>query len=106
MVRCFHLGARGAQSLVAIAAIVALAGALVLAAAPAQADGAASAAPAQSTAPILLTMADDGPAAFGADDELARQCCKICRKGKACGNSCINRAYTCHRPPGCACNGN
>ena len=33
------------------------------------------------------------------------QCCKICRKGKACGNSCINRSYTCTKPPGCACDG-
>ncbi len=30
-------------------------------------------------------------------------CCKTCRKGKACGNSCISRAKTCHKPPGCAC---
>jgi hypothetical protein len=32
-------------------------------------------------------------------------CCKICTKGKACGNSCINRDYQCHQPPGCACDG-
>ncbi len=32
-------------------------------------------------------------------------CCKICRKGKACGDSCINRNYTCTKPRGCACNG-
>ncbi len=32
-------------------------------------------------------------------------CCKICRKGKACGNSCINRNYRCTKPPGCACDG-
>ena len=35
----------------------------------------------------------------------SRECCKICRKGKACGNSCISRSYTCRQPPGCACNG-
>ncbi len=29
--------------------------------------------------------------------------CKTCRKGKACGNSCISRTKTCHKPPGCAC---
>jgi endonuclease YncB( thermonuclease family) len=33
-----------------------------------------------------------------------KSCCKICRKGKACGNSCINQRYTCSKPPGCACN--
>jgi hypothetical protein len=32
-------------------------------------------------------------------------CCKICKKGKACGNSCIARDKNCHQPPGCACDG-
>ena len=31
------------------------------------------------------------------------QCCKVCSKGKACGNTCISRAYTCHKGRGCAC---
>ncbi len=31
------------------------------------------------------------------------RCCKICRKGKACGNSCISRLEKCWKPPGCAC---
>jgi hypothetical protein len=35
----------------------------------------------------------------------AASCCKVCRSGKACGNSCISSSYTCRRPPGCACNG-
>ena len=34
-----------------------------------------------------------------------QSCCKICRTGKACGNSCISRSYTCHKGSGCACNG-
>ena len=37
--------------------------------------------------------------------EPAKACCKVCRKGQACGNSCISRRYTCRKPPGCACNG-
>ena len=32
-------------------------------------------------------------------------CCRVCKKGKACGNSCINRNYTCRQPRGCACDG-
>lgn len=36
---------------------------------------------------------------------LAQGCCRVCRTGKACGNSCINRNYTCRQPPGCACDG-
>ena len=37
-------------------------------------------------------------------DEDPQSCCKVCDKGKACGNTCINRRLTCHKPPGCACN--
>lgn len=33
------------------------------------------------------------------------ECCKVCHKSKACGNSCIARDKTCHQPPGCACDG-
>jgi hypothetical protein len=32
-------------------------------------------------------------------------CCKVCTKGKACGNSCIAKDKKCHQPPGCACDG-
>jgi SH3-like domain-containing protein len=35
----------------------------------------------------------------------ARTCCKICSKGKACGDSCISRDKTCHKGVGCACDG-
>ena len=35
--------------------------------------------------------------------EAAPACCKVCTVGKACGNSCISRSYTCHQAPGCAC---
>lgn len=38
-------------------------------------------------------------------DELASACCKICTKGKACGNSCIQKSKTCHKGKGCACDG-
>jgi hypothetical protein len=35
----------------------------------------------------------------------AQGCCKHCRTGKACGDTCIARDKTCHVGPGCACNG-
>lgn len=35
----------------------------------------------------------------------ATQCCRVCTTGKACGNSCISRAKTCRKGPGCACDG-
>src|SRR5262245_3341916 len=31
------------------------------------------------------------------------QCCRICTRGQACGNSCISAAYTCRKGRGCAC---
>jgi hypothetical protein len=33
----------------------------------------------------------------------AAACCKVCDKGKACGDSCISRQYECHKGKGCAC---
>lgn len=38
--------------------------------------------------------------------DVQKTCCKICRKSKACGNSCIRRTYTCRKQSGCACNAN
>ncbi len=32
-------------------------------------------------------------------------CCKVCTTGQACGDSCISWSYTCHKGPGCACQG-
>lgn len=32
-------------------------------------------------------------------------CCRHCVTTKACGDGCIKKSYTCHKPPGCACNG-
>lgn len=33
----------------------------------------------------------------------ASKCCKVCSTGKACGDSCISRRYTCRKGRGCAC---
>lgn len=38
-------------------------------------------------------------------DSPKQYCCKTCRTGKACGDSCISRSKTCHQGPGCACDG-
>jgi len=45
------------------------------------------------------------PAARPSDSssQPARTCCRVCTRGKACGNSCINRGNPCRQPPGCAC---
>lgn len=39
------------------------------------------------------------------DSSKVTSCCKICKKGKACGNSCISRSYNCTKSKGCACDG-
>lgn len=31
------------------------------------------------------------------------RCCKVCTKGKPCGDTCIAQDKTCHVGPGCAC---
>ncbi|BAK64705.1 hypothetical protein SLG_00300 [Sphingobium sp. SYK-6] len=33
------------------------------------------------------------------------RCCKICRAGKACGDSCIAKDRVCKKVGGCACDG-
>lgn len=73
-------------------------------------DQSASTSPASIAAAIEVAEALDAlaPCQFKAGTGeilLAQGCCRTCRKGKACGNSCINRNYTCRQPPGCACNG-
>jgi hypothetical protein len=34
----------------------------------------------------------------------AAKCCRVCRKGKACGNGCIKAGSRCTKDAGCACN--
>ena len=52
-----------------------------------------------------FTMPRAKPGRSPSTTEPAKMCCKVCRKGQACGNSCISRRYTCRKPIGCACNG-
>lgn len=33
------------------------------------------------------------------------RCCKVCKKGKACGDTCIAKSKKCAKKKGCACNG-
>jgi hypothetical protein len=34
-----------------------------------------------------------------------QSCCKVCKTGKACGDTCISRREECRVGPGCACDG-
>jgi len=55
---------------------------------------------ASDTATVIQLM---DPHPVGSGLTVAQACCKVCRKGRACGDSCIARGKTCTRPPGCAC---
>jgi hypothetical protein len=35
--------------------------------------------------------------------DLGGECCRTCRKGKACGDTCVARDRECTVAPGCAC---
>jgi hypothetical protein len=82
--------------------------AIALAAVPAQpADTSQGQATNHSTAEAEAVVSQLGPAVQDLDQSeplIDAACCKVCTKGKACGNSCISRDKTCHKPPGCACN--
>ncbi|MBN8542212.1 MAG: hypothetical protein J0L82_17605 [Deltaproteobacteria bacterium] len=42
---------------------------------------------------------------FKSTPKTSYSCCKVCTKGKACGDSCISRYKTCTKGVGCACDG-
>ena len=52
-----------------------------------------------SAAPLPTPVARQGDSS----GEPPRACCRVCTRGTACGNACINRDYQCRQPPGCAC---
>ncbi len=60
-----------------------------------------------TTIPTIFLPPTDTPAPLVVQptNPPAQACCKVCTTGKACGDSCIARDKTCHKPPGCACNG-
>jgi hypothetical protein len=56
--------------------------------------------------PLLLLLASFSHAATacGAGDATG-PCCKVCKEGKACGDTCIAKTDVCHVGAGCACQG-
>lgn len=60
-------------------------------------------APATGVISVRSYPADSAPSARASGQAAAPACCKICTRGKACGNACISRSYQCRQPPGCAC---
>ena len=52
---------------------------------------------------VGLNIPVTSPSAVVLDTSNERACCRICRAGQACGDSCISRTSQCDRAPGCAC---
>ncbi len=53
---------------------------------------------------LFLTSSAPSASACEIGPSGVSRCCKVCSRGKACGNSCIARNRTCHKGRGCACN--
>lgn len=60
-----------------------------------------------SVAAASLLLGSAAPMLAGCDEKPAGggSCCRVCRTGKACGDTCIARNETCRTSGGCACNG-
>lgn len=52
----------------------------------------------------VRTPAEPAPTPTPGECIPPERCCKICRTGKACGDTCISQTSTCHVGRGCACN--
>ncbi|MCA9662365.1 MAG: hypothetical protein KC486_28755 [Myxococcales bacterium] len=73
--------------------------------APAISDAPSPTETAASEAPLTPTSVDIAAPteAASVDATPTAACCRTCRKGKACGNTCIAADRRCEHPPGCAC---
>ena len=74
---------------------------------------------ASPSAPLISIAPSSPPSLFGSSSDpwthllelqggptvFLAACCKTCRKGKACGDSCISQSKTCGKGAGCACDG-
>lgn len=51
----------------------------------------------------LMPEATQAPRESEEESAPAGGCCKICKRGCPCGDSCISCSKICHKGPGCAC---
>lgn len=61
--------------------------------------------PDRQSIPAILEVQTSEPPEEESDEECTPRadCCRVCKKGKACGDSCIQEILTCHKEDGCAC---
>lgn len=62
-------------------------------------------APTKAPAPTAIIIPTNPPIVIQPTNPPAQACCKVCKAGKPCGDSCISKDKTCTKPPGCACQG-
>jgi hypothetical protein len=55
--------------------------------------------------PLLLLTAGAPVVGLACKDSTSPGCCKVCKTGKPCGDTCISKTETCHTSGGCACQG-
>jgi hypothetical protein len=55
--------------------------------------------------PFLGSLKASAEPKFSVQILYSQACCKVCRAGQACGDSCISWTKRCHKGPGCACQG-
>jgi hypothetical protein len=60
---------------------------------------------ATTTTPAPASAAPGSAAPATTEPAERTDCCRVCRRRQACGDGCISKRATCHRPPGCACDG-
>lgn len=65
-----------------------------------------------TTSPVDAVSDDSAPeditdvlSASQEGEDWDQACCRICSKGKACGDTCISKEKTCEESRGCACDG-
>jgi hypothetical protein len=58
---------------------------------------------AELTSESLTAGSPASSSSFISEPNVAAVCCKVCRTGKACGDSCISQTKTCTKVSGCAC---
>jgi hypothetical protein len=56
--------------------------------------------------PLLLALTSFANVATACrSDGPTGACCKVCKEGKPCGDTCIAKTDVCHTSGGCACAG-
>lgn len=59
----------------------------------------------EDSGPIQTSASRMPSSILSPEKSLNQYCCKVCTRGKACGDTCISKSRACHVGAGCACDG-